>query len=254
MIRSTTLLMEALQEEVFLRKPLKEGELELLLPSNSTEILIPIDCEIELSKIGSPRVYRLLKNEVCLLAPRARGINISADQAGAYVLITEDPFVKSNFIRMVKPIGIGVYKIEADREENEKMINSLKAEKTSACLDQILLRSLERNSYNDTIIESIELIRAANGLLTVKDIYEALGISKSKLEHHFKKDIGLTPKEYCRIEKLKHFLKCRRNSPELSLTELTYIGGYYDQSHLIKEFKYFTGTSPKRFLDANVLT
>lgn len=34
-----------------------------------------------------------------------------------------------------------------------------------------------------------------------------------------------------------------------SLTTLAYEGNYYDQAHFIKNFKIFTGVSPKKFFD-----
>lgn len=55
-------------------------------------------------------------------------------------------------------------------------------------------------------------------------------------------EIGLTPKEFCRIEKLNYFIRTYKQESEGTLTELTYKCGYYDQSHLIK---YFLNTSPR---------
>ena len=34
-----------------------------------------------------------------------------------------------------------------------------------------------------------------------------------------------------------------------NLTNIAYESEYYDQAHFIKDFKEFTGTNPKRFLD-----
>ncbi|MEO1253829.1 MAG: helix-turn-helix domain-containing protein, partial [Bacteroidota bacterium] len=83
--------------------------------------------------------------------------------------------------------------------------------------------------------------------ISIKEIYSLLNISKSKLEQHFNREVGLTPKEFCKIEKLNCFINSYKEDTSQSLTELTYQCGYYDQSHLIKDFKYFLDTSPKKF-------
>ena len=38
------------------------------------------------------------------------------------------------------------------------------------------------------------------------------------------------------------------NKESKSLTEIAYKSDYYDQAHFIKDFKEFTGTTPKDFL------
>jgi len=37
-----------------------------------------------------------------------------------------------------------------------------------------------------------------------------------------------------------------------NLTDLAYENGYYDQAHFIKDFKAFTGMSPKQFFKDNL--
>ncbi|MFD0878251.1 helix-turn-helix domain-containing protein, partial [Massilia pinisoli] len=37
-----------------------------------------------------------------------------------------------------------------------------------------------------------------------------------------------------------------------SLTAIAYEGNYYDQAHFIKDFKAFTGVSPKKFYANNL--
>jgi AraC-like DNA-binding protein len=42
----------------------------------------------------------------------------------------------------------------------------------------------------------------------------------------------------------------RRQS--ISLTELAYRSGYFDQAHFIKDFKRYTGMTPKQYLKTNL--
>ena len=74
------------------------------------------------------------------------------------------------------------------------------------------------------------------------------------MEEKFSKSLGISPKEFCKIEKLNHFLSNFFQYEDMNLTQLTFKSGYYDQSHLIKDFKYFVDLSPRRYLkEANRL-
>lgn len=42
------------------------------------------------------------------------------------------------------------------------------------------------------------------------------------------------------------------NNQYTSLTSVAYEGNYYDQAHFIKDFKEFTGVSPKDFYSENL--
>ena len=61
--------------------------------------------------------------------------------------------------------------------------------------------------------------------------------------------IGISPKAFQQIhrfQKLSNFLLY--NKINLNLTELSYDYHYYDQTHFIKDFKHFSGTTPSQFL------
>jgi len=47
-------------------------------------------------------------------------------------------------------------------------------------------------------------------------------------------------------------LKMLEQKKFTNLTSLAYENGYYDQAHFIKDFKEFTGISPKSFFSDNL--
>lgn len=64
----------------------------------------------------------------------------------------------------------------------------------------------------------------------------------------FSEYIGLNPKDFIRItryQKASHILQIR---PRIPLTQLAYECAYYDKSHLIREFKEFSGYTPQKFV------
>jgi methylphosphotriester-DNA--protein-cysteine methyltransferase len=70
-----------------------------------------------------------------------------------------------------------------------------------------------------------------------------LGIDYRTLERGFKITVGLTPKEFARVIRFKNVYKAFRQN--LCKDPAYFLDwGYYDQSHYIKEFKYFMGSTP----------
>ena len=65
---------------------------------------------------------------------------------------------------------------------------------------------------------------------------------------HFEKHLCKSPKEYQKIIRFRKALaKIQEQHEPLSMTELSYILNYFDQSHLIREFKALTGYTPTYF-------
>lgn len=72
------------------------------------------------------------------------------------------------------------------------------------------------------------------------------GISSRYLQKLFIQHCGLSPNLYSKINRFQKSLQLVAGKG-LSLTAIAYECGYYDQSHFIKDFKYFTGFAPSHF-------
>lgn len=75
------------------------------------------------------------------------------------------------------------------------------------------------------------------------------GFSERYLQKLFTQYTGLTPKLFFNIQRFNKALPLLRDG-DTSLTSVAYECGYYDQSHFIKHFRTFTGTTPSAYLDA----
>ncbi|MEQ9468476.1 MAG: helix-turn-helix domain-containing protein [Ekhidna sp.] len=233
---------------VFMDGTMEDGE-STLIPDNKSEIIIPLSGDISFKLIGSFRKLNLCEGQAYFLMPRGRGAEI--DLEGSECLILKiNPLYARRISQKLREVSNGVYRLDLE----PLAFHELKS--LGRCSDiygtsEIIERACNEDflEYNTTILDSIEMIKNSSGTISVKDIYTALNISKSKLEQHFNKELGLTPKEFCKIEKLNFFINTYLNEEDKSLTELTYLSGYYDQSHLIKDFNYFLDASPKRFFN-----
>lgn len=87
-----------------------------------------------------------------------------------------------------------------------------------------------------------------SGELSVGEFCGQYGVNPRKLERAFNKYIGVSPKKYARIHRLKKAVDRMVESTDIKLTSFAYEHNYYDQTHFIKDFQAFTGSTPTQFL------
>lgn len=130
-------------------------------------------------------------------------------------------------------------------ELTEKMSSSATHQVRIQQLDIFLLNKLLHISPDPMINMAVELIRKHKGIIRVKDLATALHISQDPFEKKFRARIGSSPKKFASITRIRNLINNYTNFS--SLTDASYEAGFYDQSHFIKEFRNFTGKSPKEF-------
>ncbi|MEO0648840.1 MAG: AraC family transcriptional regulator [Cyanobacteria bacterium J06650_10] len=88
--------------------------------------------------------------------------------------------------------------------------------------------------------------------LKISDLAKRTKLSQSHFCRVFKKAMGLSPYRYIiyrRIAKAKTLLV----DTTLSLADISFQCGFYDQSHFILQFRRFTGTTPKAYREKDVI-
>jgi AraC-like DNA-binding protein len=115
-------------------------------------------------------------------------------------------------------------------------------------IETFLLGELANKNTIDSIVkETLEIIFATNGQFSVNEFAKSNHISRRQLARKFSSTIGLSPKQLAKTIRIQTTLKALLNNEQTSLTDLAYENEYFDQAHFIKEFKEFTGLTPKEF-------
>lgn len=83
---------------------------------------------------------------------------------------------------------------------------------------------------------------------SMEKIGRETGYSKRYTQRLFRKQIGVTPKQYSRIIRFQNAIKAFYFEKDITLAKVAYRLGYYDQAHLIHEFQLFTDMSPTKLL------
>lgn len=137
--------------------------------------------------------------------------------------------------------------------ESNQLLERLLAEGRSSGQISIVedfLRSIlrKRRVYEEwkVLHRAFALISESAGSINVSKLRQELGISERSLERRFRQWVGISPRLYARIIRFQSGLSLMR-SGLLDFTQLAHERQYADQSHFIRDFKEFAGTTPARF-------
>lgn len=125
-------------------------------------------------------------------------------------------------------------------------INSLQSYANKEILNSKEYSIIKNSRLN--IFDSIEQIYLKRGNICISDLAQISNCSIRTLSRKYDDMIGMNPKFMCRIIRFQYTLFCYYNDLEANLSDLAVMSGYYDQSHLYKDFKEFLGISPSRLV------
>lgn len=72
-------------------------------------------------------------------------------------------------------------------------------------------------------------------------------LSVRQVERIFEEHVGLRPKVFARVERLQRALRMSQGDFAQDWAALALSAGYFDQSHMVREFRALTGETPLRF-------
>lgn len=121
-----------------------------------------------------------------------------------------------------------------------------------------MLRVLEaelRSRLAEAPPRGLDLVRhtglrlaGSHGVVPVGALTDAAGVSGTHLATQFKSHVGITPKRVARIYRFARLILSVDAVRPVDWAELAHTVGYFDQAHLSKEFKDFTGQTPTDYL------
>lgn len=161
-------------------------------------------------------------------------------------LVGQSASVITNGIIPVKELGLDSNLVV------EQLLASQNIQQQLPVLDAFLFKLFEStHTKTDEVNNAINLILSSNGQVSLKEIYKRERVSARTLQRKFIERIGVTPKAYLRLIRFRSMMQFISTHPQVSWLDLTYQFGYYDQSHLIKDFKQYTGQCPQSFIQTD---
>jgi YesN/AraC family two-component response regulator len=166
-----------------------------------------------------------------------------------------------------KPLGINAF-LENDLEfYNEESVTNLNfipyhdfeetmLDMLSKPEDEEKIKALETyliskyKGFKHPFLKSVinEIMNQDSENMSLQEIAEKHNISHKTLIAQFKKHVCKTPSDFRKIIRFRNAMS-RKNTDNSTdnLTDITYALNYFDQSHMVKDFKALTGFTPKEF-------
>jgi len=130
----------------------------------------------------------------------------------------------------------------------QRLLETLSPMARFVLLERWLLRLLDRGAQvHPAVVEASRRIAGTHGQIALPALSRHTGFSREHLIRRFREQVGLTPKAYSNIVRFNRALELAR-APASSWAEIAHACGYYDQSHLVRDFQRFAGRAPGTLL------
>jgi AraC-like DNA-binding protein len=128
----------------------------------------------------------------------------------------------------------------------ERLLNTVSLESRFKVVERWLIARLKpRNLVHPAVRWAVDRIAATGGRLSIEELAVQTGFTRKHLGNLFQQQVGLSPKSLARVHRFRGALDIlNRANGEVPWVALAEQCGFYDQSHLINEFRRFTGFSP----------
>jgi AraC-like DNA-binding protein len=133
----------------------------------------------------------------------------------------------------------------ADHSINERMLTAPDNKARVSIITKFLESRLKKLKRPELAFAVMQILKA-QGQANITELASQCSASARSFERNFKEQIGFSPKSFSRITRFNSVLGTNRNK-QVSLTEMAYNFGYYDQSHFIQDFKTFSGYNPNTY-------
>jgi AraC-like DNA-binding protein len=112
---------------------------------------------------------------------------------------------------------------------------------------EFLSRLRPRPLVHPAISFALRGMQTAPTELRIAQLQSSTGYSPRRFTTLFTDAVGLTPKLYSRINRLRSVVERVARGGEVAWADLASEYGYYDQSHLTRDFREFSGVTPGEY-------
>ncbi|MEJ7830444.1 MAG: helix-turn-helix domain-containing protein [Segetibacter sp.] len=135
---------------------------------------------------------------------------------------------------------------------NEQLQEAVSFSQMKNIVESYLLKHLDRLKQTLPIDFVLPLLISEGGLVKIDQLAFQACLSIRQFERVFQQRIGLPPKYFSRLVRFAHAWVIKEKQPSISWAKIAYECGYFDQMHLIRDFKEFAGVNPS-YIESELL-
>lgn len=230
---------------------------ERILPSGTVDLVINLSAD-------EIRIYDDPSDPA--RAQRYRGAAVSGPYRNSFLV---DPLPRVSMIGVhfrpggaVRVLGVPAHELAgahvdldavwgpAAGELRELLCAAATPAKRFAVLEEALVGRLRQSlPRHGAIPVALDAFEQADAAVMVRDVARRVGLSQRRFIQLFTAEVGMTPKLYGRVRRFQRARELVRRAAEPDWAALALDCGFFDQSHLIRDFAEFSGLSPEAYLN-----
>ena len=137
-----------------------------------------------------------------------------------------------------------IWGAEAASLLHERLVAAPAPEAKFAILEQALIAQATTLERGGAVPWAVRQLKRCS----VAEVTRAIGMSGRGFIEAFRRETGYTPKVFARVQRFQRLLRGIRDRQHVDWSDAALGCGYYDQSHLIRDFRAFAGMSPSQYL------
>ncbi len=131
-----------------------------------------------------------------------------------------------------------------------KLLEAKNQEDIQRTLDHYMIIKTGFTNKSSMLVDSvINKVKVSDLPNKIEDLSNTAKISHKHLITLFNQIVGLSPKLVHRLNKFTKVVDTIQDRNQVNWPQIAYECHYYDQAHLINDFKSFSGISPKKYFD-----
>lgn len=134
------------------------------------------------------------------------------------------------------------------RELEQRLGECKTFQQRESVANHFLQERLKRPQPADRMAFAADQILTCSGRLRSSELARQSGIGVRQFQREFYAHFGASPKLFSRIVRFQNALDTKARSSTKSWTDVAHELGYYDQMHMVHDFREFTGESPTEML------
>lgn len=134
------------------------------------------------------------------------------------------------------------------RELEQRLGNCTTFQQRVSIANHFFAERLKHARALDRMAFAADRILTSGGKLSTADLARQAGIGDRQFQREFSARFGATPKLFSRVVRFQNALDTKARSSTKSWTDVAHEFGYYDQMHMVHDFREFTGESPTETL------
>ncbi len=224
---------------------LTNSRTDKIVPDGCMDILFHLSSENESVSVSSALVIGTMTEAIEVQRDVSQILAVRFHPGGAI------PFLKIKASE-VKDTAIELSSIFGDRISQLLDLissqDSMLGRKT--LLEKFLLKTLSQSKCKNVVLPS-QFLAQSEELPTVDQIVNFFGKSSRQIERLFHAHVGIGPKMFLRVKRFQSVDRWLRNKNriqnDLIWSDVAVKHGYFDQAHLIRDCKEFTGLTPDNY-------